>query len=417
VTDKPTRQGLEQGLLQAPFDLALRARYAELLLDEGDLPAALAQAELLAQQKPAQARPALLKARVLLAQQKPAEALSAYTRARSLEGFEAVDALEALGASAQSSRGPQLQVVGGRAAAGAEVIAIQQVREEKVRFASIVGMEALKKTIRLKIIEPYLKPGLFERFRAQSGGGILLYGPPGCGKTMMARAIANECNASFVSVGISDVLNMWLGESERNLAALFEKARAQQPCVLFFDELDALAYSRSKAGSASARTVVNEFLSQLDGVGRENRGLLVLAATNMPWDVDSAMKRPGRFSRQIFVPPPDAPARRAMLEIKLTGVPVDGGVDFDRLAAATAHYSGADMDGLIELAKESALAAALVDGGEERAVSAADFESALAQSQASTLDWLRTVRNVVKYAGEDASYKDVEAYLKSTKLL
>jgi len=141
--------------------------------------------------------------------------------------------------------------------------------------------------------------------KAGSGGGILLYGPPGCGKTMLARAVANECNAAFVAVGISDVLNMWLGESERNLAAQFEKARAQQPCVLFFDELDALAYARSKAGSASARTVVNEFLTQLDGIGRENRGVLVLAATNMPWDVDPAMKRPGRFSRQIFVPPPD----------------------------------------------------------------------------------------------------------------
>jgi len=418
VTDSPTRQALEQKLLQAPFDLELRHDYANLLLAEGDTAAALAQAELLGQQQPAQARPVLLRARILLAARQPADALTAYTRARTLAGFESDDALEALGASAQSSRGPQLQVVGGRAVS-AEVVAIQQVREEKVRFTSIVGMEALKKTIRLKIIEPYLKPGLFERFRAQSGGGILLYGPPGCGKTMIARAIANECNAGFISVGISDVLNMWLGESERNLASLFDKARAEQPCVLFFDELDALAYSRSKAGSASSRTVVNEFLSQLDGIGRENRGLLVLAATNMPWDVDSAMKRPGRFSRQIFVPPPDAAARQAMLEIKLTGVPVDGAVDFGKLATATAHYSGADIDGLIELAKESALATALEAGAgaSEHAMSAGDFDAALAQSQASTLDWLRTVRNVVKYAGEDASYKEVEAYLKATKLL
>jgi len=243
----------------------------------------------------------------------------------------------------------------------------------------------------------------------------LLYGPPGCGKTMMARAVANECNASFVSIGISDILNMWLGESERNLAAVFEKARAQQPCVLFFDELDALAYSRSKAGSSSARTVVNEFLAQLDGVGRENRGVLVLAATNMPWDVDPAMRRPGRFARQIFVPPPDGAARRAMLEIKLTGVPAQQ-IDFDALALRTEHFSGADIDGLVELAKERVLGEVL-SIGTERALAHADFEAALRDMQPSTLEWLRTIRNVVKYAGDDQSYRDVEQYLKTTRLL
>jgi transitional endoplasmic reticulum ATPase len=248
-----------------------------------------------------------------------------------------------------------------------------------------------------------------------SGGGLLLYGAPGCGKTMLARAVANECHAGFVSVGISDVLNMYLGESERNLAAMFDKARSQAPCVLFFDELDALAYARSKAQSSSTRTVVNEFLSQLDGIGRENRGVLVLAATNMPWDVDGAMKRPGRFTRQIFVPPPDAAARAEMLRIKLTGVPAEPDLKLDSIAARAEHYSGADIDGLIDLAKESALADSL--SGTERGLSAADFDDALRQMQPSTLDWLRTVRNVVKYAGDDGSYKDVEQYLKRVKLL
>ncbi|MEJ2118805.1 MAG: ATP-binding protein, partial [Alphaproteobacteria bacterium] len=161
---------------------------------------------------------------------------------------------------------------------------------------------------------------------------------------MTARAVANECKASFFSVGISDVLNMWIGESEGNLAALFDKARSETPCVLFFDELDALAFSRSKAHSEHTRTVVNEFLAQLDGMGRDNKGVLILAATNMPWDVDPAMKRPGRFSRQIFVPPPDAEARRQMLEVKLTGVPHEG-VDYTLLAKKTTNFSGADMDG------------------------------------------------------------------------
>ncbi len=232
---------------------------------------------------------------------------------------------------------------------------------------------------------------------------------------MIARAVANECNAEFISVGISDVLSMWMGESERNLAAMFEKARVQAPCVLFFDELDALAYSRSKAISEHTRSNVNEFLAQLDGVGRDNRGVLILAATNMPWDVDPAMKRPGRFSKLIFVPPPDVDARRKMLEIKLTGVPQEN-VDFTALAHKTANYSGADMDGLIELAKEKALDDALLNKN-ERPLCQADFEQALTEMRPSTLDWLRTARNLVKYAGDNDSYRDVEAYLKKTKSL
>lgn len=410
-----TREEFERQLLNDPFSIPLRAGYVRLLLDEQHHELALTQAELLCRQAPGDPACAVLAARALLAQDRKSEALSRYALAERLEGFEPDAQLEALHAQTRRAQGPVLQLVSAGTGAGAEVRSIQQVSEEKVRFSSIVGMEELKKTIRLKIIEPYLNPGLFAKFRVKAGGGILLYGPPGCGKTMIARAVANECNAAFVSVGIADVLNMWLGESERNLAAMFDKARAQAPCVLFFDELDALAYSRSKASTASTRTVVNEFLNQLDGVGNDNRNVLVLAATNMPWDVDAAMKRPGRFSRQIFVPPPDRDARRAMLDTKLTGVPL-GSLDLDRVAAATEHYSGADMDGLIELAKESALADSL-HSGRERALEQADFDTALAQLQPSTLEWLRSVRNIVKYAGDDGSYKDVEKHLKQVRLI
>ncbi len=143
-----------------------------------------------------------------------------------------------------------------------------------------------------------------------------------------------------MSVGISDVLNMYIGESERNLAAIFEKARHSRPCVLFFDEIDALAFARSKAQSEHTRQVVNEFLSQLDGFGADNQEVLILAATNMPWDVDSAMKRPGRFSRQVFVPPPDEAARAHIVELKLHGVPHEG-VDAQAIAKATRRISQA----------------------------------------------------------------------------
>jgi transitional endoplasmic reticulum ATPase len=417
------RSELEARLLRQPFDTALRSRYAQLLLDTGEAETALQQAELLCQQQPQDAAAQVLAARAQLAAGQRAAAVARYVAARALPGCVADDTLERLVHQAQPTAGPapHLQLVGGAGGvggSGAEVRALAQAAQvvpDKVRLSSIVGMEALKKTIRLKIVEPFVNPGLFARFRQGSGGGILLFGPPGCGKTMIARAVANECNAEFISVGISDILNMWLGESERNLAAMFDKARASSPAVLFFDELDALAFARSKAQSSSARTVVNEFLAQLDGIGRENRGVLVLAATNMPWDVDSAMKRPGRFARQIFVPPPDAAAREAMLRVKLTGVPMAEELPYAALAARTTHYSGADIDGLIERATEQALMDNL--DGHERGLTLADFDTALAGMQPSTLDWLRTVRNVVKYAGDDGGWRDVEQHLKNVKLL
>jgi SpoVK/Ycf46/Vps4 family AAA+-type ATPase len=406
------RAELERHLLNDPFDAEARADYARLLLDVGEAEAAIAQFELLCRQQPQNAAGHIGAALALLRLGRPAEAISRYTQARGMDGFAAEDELDRLEGQARRAA-PQLRVVA--TPERSNVVSIQQPPEERVRFSSIIGAEDLKRTIRLKIIEPFINPGLFQRFRKQAGGGILLYGPPGCGKTMIARAIANECEAEFISVGISDVLNMWIGESERNLASLFDAARSKAPCVLFFDEIDALAYSRSKARSEHTRTVVNEFLAQLDGMGRDNRAVLILAATNMPWDVDPAMKRPGRFSRQIFVPPPEAEARRVMLETKLTGVPQEG-LNLAALAEKTANYSGADIDGLIELAKESALNDALLNK-KERPLSQADFEQALAESVPSTLDWLRTARNIVKYAGDDRSYRDVEAYLKRARLL
>ena len=408
------RTELERVLLSDPFDAASRCAYAELLFGAGELEAALAQFELLAARSETAASGLVGAARCLHALGRTKEALARYARARTEPGFAADLDLERLAADAQpaSAQPAGLRVIAG---GGGQVVPLQAVSAERVRFSSIVGMAELKKTIRLQIIEPFLNPGLFARFKKRAGGGILLYGPPGCGKTMLARAIANECNTSFVAVGISDVLNLWLGESERNLAGMFEKARSQKPCVLFFDELDALAFSRSKASSSTTRTLVNEFLSQLDGLGRDNDAVLVLAATNMPWDVDPAMKRPGRFSRQIFVPPPDAEARAEMLALKLTGVPHEI-ENFVSLSAVLEHYSGADIDGLIELAKERALADSL-ESGRERPLSNEDLSSAASAMTPSTLDWLRTIRNLVKYGGSDPSYRDVESYLKRVKLL
>lgn len=404
------REELETALVSDPFNAANRLAYARLLLAAGDAQAALTQFELAERQR-ADAAALTGKAGALLALKRDGEALAAYTAARQHDGFEPVEALEQLQQRARPSTGPALSLV----TPPANVVALKPQAPGQIGFADVGGMEDLKKMLRLHIIEPFLRPGLFAKFKKSGGGGILLYGPPGCGKTMIARAIAGECKASFISVGISEVLNMWMGESERNLAQLFEKARAQKPCVLFFDELDALAFSRSKAHSEHSRTIVNEFLSQLDGFERDNRDVLFLAATNMPWDVDQAMKRTGRFSRQLFVPPPDAQARKHIVEIKLRDIPVEG-VDVDALVAATPHFSGADIDGLIDLAKESTLHDILA-GNPERPIGPADIAYALDLMQPSTVEWLKTARNLVRYAGSDDSYRDVEKYLKQTKFV
>jgi SpoVK/Ycf46/Vps4 family AAA+-type ATPase len=379
----PRLVALEAQLLRDPLNGSVRMDYARLLLELEELPAALEQ----------------------------------YDLARKLGATPAVEEFEALRAPPPPpAREPvKLSVVQGARSADVVSIARPVAVADKTRFMHIAGMEDLKKSIRLQIIEPFVNPGLFARFRKKAGGGILLYGPPGCGKTMLARAVANECNASFLSIGISEILTAWLGESERNLASMFEKARAQKPCVMFFDELDALAFSRSKASSDTSRKIVNEFLSQLDGFEKANDQVLILAATNMPWDVDPAMKRPGRFARQVFVPPPDAAARARIIELALDSVP-HGELDVGAIARVTEQYSGADVDALVERAKEYVIGE-YMETRRERDISQQDLLRAAQEMTPSTQDWLRTARNLVKYAGGDDSYRDLEKYLKAHKLV
>ena len=206
-----------------------------------------------------------------------------------------------------------------------------EIERPELRFADVGGMDEVKEEINLKILYPMKNPEIYEAYGKQIGGGILLYGPPGCGKTYLARATAGEMGAGFISVGISDVLDMWTGQSERNLTTLFEQARLNKPCVLFFDEVDALGGRRSDMNSGSGRQLINQFLAEMDGVEKDNEGILVLAATNAPWHVDPAFRRPGRFDRVLFVPPPDQTARASILRIHLRGKP-QASIDYTTLA-------------------------------------------------------------------------------------
>jgi transitional endoplasmic reticulum ATPase len=281
---------------------------------------------------------------------------------------------------------------------------------ERVDFGDVGGLDEVKRQIRKRIILPFEKPSLFQRFKKKVGGGILLYGPPGCGKTLLARATAGEVNASFFNVAISDVLDMWMGESEQKLHLLFEKARASTPAVLFFDEIEALGGKREYTRSGSASKLVSQFLAEMDGFAQGNSGVLILGATNVPWAVDPAFRRPGRFDRVLFVPPPDQPARAAILEILLRERPVAGGIDVEDMAKRTSGFSGADLRNLVETAADEAIEAS-IEAEREVEIDDRHLRRGFGEVRPTTAEWLTTARNYARYANEGGQYDDVLAFL------
>ncbi|MGA2583934.1 MAG: AAA family ATPase [Tepidisphaeraceae bacterium] len=285
------------------------------------------------------------------------------------------------------------------------------VERPKVTFKDVGGMETVKDEIRMKIIHPLVHPELYAAYGKKVGGGILMYGPPGCGKTHLARATAGEIKAAFLSVGINDVLDMWIGSSEKNLHELFEQGRRNQPCVLFFDEVDALAASRADMRHHGGRHLINQFLSEMDGISANNDGLLILAATNAPWHVDSAFRRPGRFDRILFVPPPDASARAAILRILTTGKPVSD-IDYDLIAKKTDAFSGADLKAVVDVAVEAKLKQAMKAGGGIQPLTTKDLASAAGSVKPSTRDWFASARNYALYSNQGGAYDDILKYLK-----
>jgi SpoVK/Ycf46/Vps4 family AAA+-type ATPase len=277
-------------------------------------------------------------------------------------------------------------------------------------------MEDVKERLELTFLGPMRNPQLAKAFGATMSGGLLLYGPPGCGKTVIARAVAGELGARFYPVGISDVLDMWAGRSERNLAEIFAAARRNSPCVLFFDEIDALGQKRRNLQfSSSLRNTVNHLLSELDSLGGNNDGIFVLGATNHPWDLDSALRRPGRFDRMLLVVPPDFDARVAILKYHLRDRPA-GEVDVATIAKMTTHFSGADLAHVVSTAAERALAVSM-KSGRLVPLTTKDVEAAAREVQPSTGPWFATARNVVTFANTDGSYDDLASYLRRNKRL
>ncbi|MBD1932725.1 MULTISPECIES: ATP-binding protein [Cyanophyceae] len=404
-------QEYRQALVLSPENQQLKLGLARAFYQQGKYTQALVIVEDQIKRLDCPAGAFLLHARLLLNAGAVEQAVRQYRRAVETDpAVKDADFAERLGIGAEED---VQEVVDGKIRAGLgdfSTLEDTQVEKPAIAFPDVGGMEAVKDEIRLKIIYPLKQPELYKAYGKAIGGGILMYGPPGCGKTYLARATAGEINSGFLSVGINDVLDMWLGNSERNLHDLFEQARRNQPCVLFFDEVDALAASRADLRQNSSRMVINQFLSELDGVRSSNEGVLILAATNAPWHLDSAFRRPGRFDRIVFVPPPDAEARAAILRLLCRGKPVED-IDYDHLAKKTENFSGADLMAVVDVAIEKKLAEAM-KVGIPKPLTTKDLASAAGGVKPSTKEWFSTARNYALYANEGGLYDDILKYMK-----
>lgn len=290
------------------------------------------------------------------------------------------------------------------------------VETADVTLADVGGMSNVKDRLLASFLAPMRNPELRRLYGKSLRGGLLLYGPPGTGKTFIARAVAGEMGAGFLSVSITDILDPYTGKSEINLHNIFQQARDHSPCVLFLDELDAIGLKRSMMTySAGLRGVVNQLLEELDGIGADNEGVYLLAATNAPWDIDPALRRPGRLDRAILVLPPDEPARTAILHTHLRDRPVEG-IDLRGLARATEGLTGADLSHLCDSAAEKALMDS-VRTGAPRMITMVDMRAALREIRPSTGPWFDTARNVVEYADTSGEYAELRAWMKEHKLL
>ena len=437
--ESPLIRSLRVAVEANPTDVPLRLHLAGLLLDAGEPQQAVAQVAVALQHDPGstEARELMLRSMGLPAAQAPAPAEPAAEPAApavpsaeapaepAADGTDATPIPASLppvfdwrSAEEQLSDIAQPRFVEPAAADGEDDPGDQlawDVETSHVGLADVGGMTEVKQRLEAAFLAPMRNPELRRLYGKSLRGGLLLYGPPGCGKTFIARAVAGELGAKFLSVSLSDVLDMYIGQSERNLHEVFAAARRNAPCVIFLDEIDALGGKRQSMRHNAMRGTVNQLLTELDGAQSENEGVFVLAATNAPWDVDTALRRPGRLDRTLLVLPPDLEARAAVLKYHLRDRPIEG-VDLAKLAKKTDGYSGADLAHLCETAAEAALLDS-ASSGKVRMIGMSDLLAAAKEVKPSIETWFTAARNVAMFANDGGSYDDLVAYLKRTRRL
>ena len=432
--DSPLIRSLRTAVEAAPTDVPLRLHLAALLLDTGAQQEAVAQVAVALQHEPGSGDARELMLRAMGTPQTPPPPAPPAPPAE-LYGYPAVEsAAEQPGpevppaapapdfdwrtAEQQLSDVVQPRFVQPAAADGEDDPGEEsawEIESSHIGLADVGGMTEVKKRLEAAFLAPMRNPELRRLYGKSLRGGLLLYGPPGCGKTFIARAVAGELGAKFITVSLSDVLDIYIGQSERNLHEVFAAARRNAPCVVFLDEIDALGGKRSNLRHNAMRGTVNQLLTELDGAQSDNDGVFVLAATNHPWDVDNALRRPGRLDRTLLVLPPDQAAREAVLRYHLRDRPIEG-VDLVKLAKKTDGYSGADLAHVCESAAESALLDSAATG-RIRMIGMRDLLDAAAAVQPSVESWFAAARNVAMFANDGGMYDDLVAYLKKSRKL
>lgn len=402
---------LRAALEAVPDDVPLRLHLAEMLAKSGQRQEALRQAAVALQAQPDNAEAVAMIARLAVPAAPPDSGGTESPDTAATQAPSSAEVLRQLDSELEGVAPPMFVGADDSPAAPPDAWEVEAVG---IRLADVGGMAQVKARLEASVLAPLRNPELGRLYGKSLRGGLLLYGPPGCGKTFIARALAGEMGARFLAVSLADVLDMWLGQSERNVHEVFEVARRSAPCVVFFDEVDAIGQKRSQQRNSAGRGAVNQLLTEMDGIGAANDGVFVLGATNHPWDVDVALRRPGRFDRMLLVLPPDAPAREAVLRFHLRDRPV-AGIDLGRLAKRTDGYSGADLAYVCEAAAERALLDS-ARTGTARMITQEDLVAAVDEVRPSVGPWLETARNVAQFANDNGTYDELLAYLRKRRM-
>jgi transitional endoplasmic reticulum ATPase len=415
------RRAYEQVLAQEADRVEAKLGIAQLLQLTGHISEAIVRTEALLQTDPKLAEGWLLLSRLELADGDRRSAAEHYQKALQLRPALKDSALEKLvglsgrtipTASAASTENEQWQEEDDDDEFSAERLT-DEVSRPAISFADVGGMEEVKEEIRMKIIYPLQNRDLFRAYGKKLGGGVLLYGPPGCGKTLISQATAGEIRSNFISVALHQILDLYIGNSEKNLHQLFQLARDHAPAILFFDEVDALAADRKDLRESGMRTLINQFLAEMDGNMANNEGILILGATNAPWHLDAAFRRPGRFDRIIFIPPPDEDARIAIIELMAKEKPVER-LDIAMLARKTKGFSGADLKAMFDITTEQALARAMREGRVVPLTTEHLLQTAR-ELRPSARAWFESAKNYALYANQSGFYDDVLTFLNLRK--
>jgi SpoVK/Ycf46/Vps4 family AAA+-type ATPase len=282
------------------------------------------------------------------------------------------------------------------------------IERPKERFSDIAGLARVKEKISDTLIYPQKFKDLYALYKKQAPRGLLLYGPPGCGKTYIVRAAAGETGAAFLNIKLSDVLKKWVGDTEQNIHRVFETASNYAPCIAFFDEIDGLGGERSSK-TPHQKNFCNQLLVELDGAEKLKEGVLIIGASNLPWDVDEALLRPGRLDALVLVPPPDLESRTQLLQIYTKGKPIET-IDFKNLAIDMHGYTCSDIKQVCDLAADRPLKEAM-KSGITRNITLEDFIEARKEVPCPSVS-LKKWLNKVKHSSKAHDFPELVALVK-----